>query len=205
VKTIVRTRPIRRARRTAASNDAACRIPTAKKITPSVAGEVPHSRVNQKAMYAWTTNPPPNESSAKSPDSRATTARERSSGREPPVRGEPSSACDRPVETTSAISATTGYSRSSRCGCTSSSSTAPAARAPMEPASVATMLYVPNRRVAEPWVVNGSMACSSDVNGPDSTTSVETVPVSAATTNQNTDPVSANTAPERPITTRSVR
>jgi hypothetical protein len=53
--------------------------------------------------------------------------------------------------------------------------------------------------------VNGSIACSSDVNGPDSTTSVETVPVSAATTNQNTDPVSANTAPESPIVTRSAR
>jgi hypothetical protein len=67
------------------------------------------------------------------------------------------------------------------------------------------MLYVPNRRVAEPSVVNGSIACSSDVNGPDSTTSVETVPVSAAATNQNTDPVSANTAPETPIATRSAR
>ena len=88
---------------------------------------------------------------------------------------------------------------------TSASSAAPAARAPTEPARVATMLYVPNSRVAEPSAVKGSIACSSDVNGPDSTTSVEIVPVRAARTNQNTDPVTAKTAPETPIASNKAR
>jgi hypothetical protein len=43
----VRSSPIRSASRTAAWNESACRIATAKKTTPSVAAEVPNFRENQ--------------------------------------------------------------------------------------------------------------------------------------------------------------
>ncbi len=69
---------------------------------------------------------------------------------------------------------------------------------------MATVLYVPKSRVASrPPAALGSMACSSDVNGPDSTTSVDTVPVSAASTSSHVSPVSANAAPANPMTTKS--
>jgi hypothetical protein len=51
----------------------------------------------------------------------------------------------------------------------------------------------------------GSIACSSEVNGPDSTTSVETVPVRAARMSAGGQVVSANTVPAAPITPSSSR
>ena len=58
------------------------------------------------------------------------------------------------------------------------------------------------RRIAPPAAL-GSIACSRDVNGPDSTTSVETVPVRAARTRSHVSSVRANAAPATPMTTKS--
>jgi hypothetical protein len=59
------------------------------------------------------------------------------------------------------------------------------------------MLYVAKSLVRPAAsTVRGSIACSSVVNGPDSTTSVETVPVSAARTSAHTSSVSAKTVPD---------
>ena len=44
----------------------------------------------------------------------------------------------------------------------------------------------------------GSIACSSEVNGPDSTTSVDTVPLERGEDQRGSHPVSANTVPRRP-------
>ena len=74
------------------------------------------------------------------------------------------------------------------------------------PASVAIALYVPKSLVGSlPPATFGSIDCSSEVNGPDSTTSVETVPVSAASTSAGSEPVSANTVPAPAIPTKSSR
>jgi hypothetical protein len=51
----------------------------------------------------------------------------------------------------------------------------------------------------------GSIACSRDVNGPDSTTSVEMVPVRAAATSAGSQSVSAKTVPAAAIATSRIR
>jgi hypothetical protein len=54
-------------------------------------------------------------------------------------------------------------------------------------------------------MVWGSIACSREVSGPDSTTSVETVPDSAAATSAGGQVVTANTVPATPMPPRSSR
>ncbi len=49
------------------------------------------------------------------------------------------------------------------------------------------------------------MACSSEVNGPDSITSVERVPVSAAAISAGNQPLSAKTVPAHAMRTNSKR
>lgn len=81
-----------------------------------------------------------------------------------------------------------------------------AASAPTEPASVATVLYVPKSGVGSwPAAACGSIACSSEVNGPDSTTSVEIVPVSAAMISAGSAPVTAKSVPATAIARRRAR
>ncbi len=125
--------------------------------------------------------------------------RERSSGAA--VRRVGSSVSDSPRATSAPITPTAAYTRSMRCGSMPSAGTRAAASAPAEPARVATVLYSPNRRVGSPPAPTalGSIACSSDVNGPDSTTSVETVPLRAASTRSQISSVSANAMPARPM------
>ena len=65
---------------------------------------------------------------------------------------------------------------------------------------------MPNSRVEPaPPPVCGSNACSREVNGPDSTTSVETVPVRAAITSAGRKLVSAKTLPAAAIATNNRR
>jgi hypothetical protein len=113
----------------------------------------------------------------------------------------PSTAAERRQTAMSATTAAIGYASSQWRDAAKN-----AVRAPSEPASVATVLYVPKSAVtvssAAAW---GSIACSSDVNGPDSTMSTETVPVSAAATSAGKDSVSANTSPAAAIATSSER
>jgi hypothetical protein len=67
----------------------------------------------------------------------------------------------------------------------------------MEPATVATALYVPNTLVRRSGgTTAGSMACSSEVKGPDSTTSVDIVPASATKRRIHSRSVSPKTRPE---------
>jgi hypothetical protein len=70
VKTIVCTRPIRAARRGAASWEKAEKRPDQKKIVPVVATERSNRWKSQSARSDWTTNPPPSESRLKSAASR---------------------------------------------------------------------------------------------------------------------------------------
>jgi hypothetical protein len=67
-------------------------------------------------------------------------------------------------------------------------------------------LYVPKSFVRS-WTAAacGSIACSSEVKGPDSTTSVETVPLRPARISAGSQPVSAKTAPATAIRTSSRR
>jgi hypothetical protein len=55
---------------------------------------------------------------------------------------------------------------------------------------------MPNTRVRRAsGTVSGNIACSSEVNGPDSTTSVDSVPVSATIISTTTFVVTANAIP----------
>src|SRR3972149_557022 len=139
-------------------------------------------------MKLWTMNPPAKASIANNPESFATLPRERRNGRlNPDGRTSdstfsdaeaPRSAPSRPPGTN------TRKNRSSSGPQPSSSRRSdgpPAARAPSEPTTAAIALYLPNTRVrsfgSSPA---GSIACSSDVNGPDSPTSGGRVPARAA-------------------------
>src|SRR5262249_35067299 len=71
-----------------------------------------------------------------------------------------------------------------------------AANAPSEPDAVATALYTPKPRArcrcsSSP----ANMACSNEVKGPDSTTSVDNPPPNATSTSGHTDPANAKTTP----------
>src|SRR5436190_1250846 len=146
-------------------------------------------------MKAWTANPPAKESTANNAASRATVGRDRSRGRGGFTPGpggtaaaEDSTAGDSRVAMTAPISPMGTRTRNHWRPAVApiplwlSNPGRPAASAPSEPATAATALYTPNARVRRAdEVVAGSMACSRDVKGPDSTTSVESVPASAAT------------------------
>ena len=106
VKTIVFSSPKRPASRTAPWNESACRIPTAKNAAPRTSGEVPYVSVNQYAMNACVTKPPPKESSAKRPERRRTIPRERSSGARA-LRATGSTASESPSVSTAPTTATT--------------------------------------------------------------------------------------------------
>jgi len=65
---------------------------------------------------------------------------------------------------------------------------------------------MPNRLVgSRSLAACGSIACSREVNGPDSTTSVDTVPVSAARIKAGSQSVSAKTVPPTAIATKRRR
>ena len=70
VNTIVRTRPIRPARRTAASWEKAANNPAQKKTAPLTASDKPNRRCSQSTTSAVITNPPPNASRLNSAASR---------------------------------------------------------------------------------------------------------------------------------------
>jgi hypothetical protein len=78
-----------------------------------------------------------------------------------------------------------------------SSDGAAAARAPKLPAAAATALYRPNPLTRGFWPVRAvaSMACSRVVNGPDSTTSVDSTPSRATAASTGHRPVDAYTTP----------
>jgi hypothetical protein len=70
VNTITFNRPARAPSLAATTEDAACRSPARKKMSPSVSMLAPNFRWNQNTRNVWTTNPPPNESRANSAASR---------------------------------------------------------------------------------------------------------------------------------------
>jgi hypothetical protein len=72
VNTIVLSKPMRAATRSASKNEIAASRFAAKSSGPIVCGPTPKRSVNQYAMNAWTTNPPANASTAKSAASRST-------------------------------------------------------------------------------------------------------------------------------------
>jgi hypothetical protein len=77
----------------------------------------------------------------------------------------------------------------------------PDASAPNDPAADATALYTPNPRTrASPLSSVASIDCSSEVNGPDSTTSVDSAPVSAKRINNHAVPDTAKATPTHPRT-----
>ena len=77
-----------------------------------------------------------------------------------------------------------------------------AANAPSDPATAAIALYTPNPcTCARSRRSVASIGCSSDVNGPDSITSVDSTPVNAASASTHTDPANANTTPTTPSST----
>src|SRR5205823_6597350 len=79
-----------------------------------------------------------------------------------------------------------------------------AANAPSDPAAAATALYAPKPCTwARPRRPAANMGCSSEVNGPDSITSVDNTPVNATAANSHTDPLVANTPPTTPSKTYS--
>jgi hypothetical protein len=69
--------------------------------------------------------------------------------------------------------------------------------APAAPASVATALYTPKPRVTLPSgaPVEASTTCSRVVNGPDSTTSVDSAPLNATSPRSHTGQPAATTTP----------
>jgi len=66
VNTIVFKSPNRAPRRAAATEEAACNKPAAKKMRPSTSTLAPNFRWNQNTRNVCTMNPPPNESNANS-------------------------------------------------------------------------------------------------------------------------------------------
>ncbi len=191
---------MRPARRAATWKDSACRMPTAKNVTPKTSGDASKRRAKTYATNACTTNPPPKESRAKSADSLCTLARDAPSG----ARGTDgsgagaSTASDSVLESTRPPAAATVYTKKSRCddGGSGRSDTRATTSAPTDPAMVAIALYAANvRAVPSGPGTPASMGCSSVVNGPDSTTSAEIVPVSAARTRAGSQSVSAKVEP----------
>ena len=66
VKTIVLTRPMRLAMRTATRKENAVSTPVQKKIVPAVASDSSKRWYSHSAIIDWTTKPPPNASRLKS-------------------------------------------------------------------------------------------------------------------------------------------
>src|SRR5215831_6204064 len=156
-------------------------------------------------MNDWTTKPPPKLSTANSPARRSTAGRDRP---KPAVRrwsrgrGAASTRPDRVQATAAPAKAAGTNSRKNRWSTgvpdqkRRRRSGAPAANAPTEPAAVATALYVLNPRIcSRPVSSVASIDCSSDVNAPDSTTSVDSAPVSATALNAHTWSENAKTTP----------
>ena len=144
-------------------------------------------------MKVWGTKPPPRLSSANRPLSRATMPRERCSG------GRGSGVSSWPTSTAAERSA--DGDEPGRGG--DRVEQQPLRRGTDERDQRARRAgergdrvvgAEEGRRVA-PSAACGSIACSSEVNGPDSTTSVESVPVSAAAISAGSQPVSAKTVP----------
>ena len=77
---MVRTWPMRAARRAATNWENAARSPATKKTAPATCTGRAKRRNSHSTSSDCTTRPPPKESRLKSQESRSTTARERESG-----------------------------------------------------------------------------------------------------------------------------
>ena len=194
-----------RASRTAAWNETACRIPSAKKTTAERLGRGPELR-HEEVRDEGLDDEAARERIEREEPGEATDDRARATERSP-FSACRAAAVDRARETRGDDE----RERRPKPGRRGASAARLRRRAPgrrrqaLRASPPASQPCCTCRRGASrscPPTAAGSIACSSDVNGPDSTTSVESVPVSAAMRSAVSEPVRAKTVPAIPMTTR---